>query len=186
MSGTDAGGDPRAHASSANKTMGCDRHHDADRIGGIPRHTGRQGPSGSARANVNLFTTDSLPVSLVGPLASLLDDWRARATWHDHHGLKESGTLIGRLADDLEVALSQRDERLVPIAVASLLTGYSGDHLRRQIRSGKLARATSCGRIMVRMGDLRSKAALAHPAQITQLHGTSRQQVARSYLKKED
>ena len=94
--------------------------------------------------------------------------------------------MLEKAASELRAVCRAEEGRLLTIAEASQATGYSADHLRRLVNQGKLDNLGGRGIIRVRARDLPRKPTLASTASITQLHCTSRQQVVRSYLKKED
>jgi hypothetical protein len=67
--------------------------------------------------------------------------WRERAGLLRHHGADEAAKTAETLADELEAAFSDENDAALTIAQAVAESGYSADHLARQIRAGKIPNA---------------------------------------------
>ncbi len=104
-----------------------------------------------------MTATDS---SLKQRLQTLKDEWRDRASlFEQHHCLGVAAAYHGA-ADELEASAREWDNELLTIAQAAQESGYGEEHLRRQVRDGKLTAERANGnksRIKVRRGDLPRK-----------------------------
>jgi hypothetical protein len=84
--------------------------------------------------------------------------WRQRAAqlrdWADASSAARAWELA---AQELEAALKAEDDKLLTLAQAAALSGYSTDSLRRMVREGKLQRVGRGQRLYFRAGDLPRK-----------------------------
>jgi hypothetical protein len=71
-------------------------------------------------------------------LYALPSSWRERAELLRRHGADEAAKTAERLAGELEAAFSDESDAALTIAQAVAESGYSADHLTRQIRAGKI------------------------------------------------
>lgn len=89
--------------------------------------------------------------------ASLPGLWRKEADNARAWGADGTATAIERCAEELEAALAHGDDELLTLTQAAELTGYTADHLGRQIRAGKLTNRGRKNTPRVRRGDLTPK-----------------------------
>jgi hypothetical protein len=92
-----------------------------------------------------------------GEIDELLAGWRARACALRDELDERGAALLERRAHELEAWFATKRSESVSVAEASDATGYSEDHLRRQLSSGELRNAGERGRPRLRRGDLRPK-----------------------------
>lgn len=86
--------------------------------------------------------------------------WRSKA-----EGLRPFAEPVARAfeqaADDLQAVVDAEDAVLLTLEEAASLSGYSTDHLARQVRAGTIQNAGRKGAPRVRARDLPRKAAVA-------------------------
>src|SRR6478609_4213440 len=105
------------------------------------------------RANENnhfLFLTEE-------EIGRFLTGWRELAATLREELDERGSALTEKRARELEEWLATKRGESVSIAEASDATGYSTDHLRRQLGTGELQNAGERGKPRVRRGDLRPK-----------------------------
>lgn len=86
---------------------------------------------------------------------SLIEQWRKEVTdlrthYHDERG----AALTARHLSELQAALEQHDDDVLTLAEASRESGYSDDHLGRQVRDGKIPNAGRANAPRIRRADL--------------------------------
>ncbi len=116
----------------------------------------------------------------------LLANWGVEAALFRSCGAEGQAATLDKVAVDVMTACQAQRDRILTVAEASLEWEYTPDHVRRLIKQKKVRNAGRPGALRVYASDGPRKPALAQFEEITQLHVTSRQQVARSYLKKGD
>ena len=112
--------------------------------------------------------------------------WRAKAKLLHESGAESHATLQNKNIEELLEAICSSMEAPLTIAEAALESGYSPDHLRRQVREGRYPNAGKKGKPMIMRLDLVKGPRVVPVAPFRQLHGPSRQQVARSLLKRDE
>ena len=86
-----------------------------------------------------------------------LSSWRERAGVLRSEGDERGATLIERRANEVEAWLRGKADAALTPRSASEATGYSEDHIRRQLSHGELRNVGGKGKPLVRRGDLRPK-----------------------------
>jgi hypothetical protein len=86
-----------------------------------------------------------------------LKRWRSLAGLLRDELDERGAAIIERRACELENWVATKGNESVSVADASDATGYSPDHLRRQLSSGELQNAGERGKLRVRRADLRPK-----------------------------
>jgi hypothetical protein len=89
--------------------------------------------------------------------SAFIAEWRARIAMFRRHGIGEAATTGETFADELEAFLRTTDDMTLTIAQAAAESGYSEDHLARQIREGKIPNAGRPGAPRIRRADLPRK-----------------------------
>ena len=74
-------------------------------------------------------------------LEALPDCWRSLATNFEQFGGSTQAEALRECASMLEQALHARDDTLLTLEEAKRVSGYSGDHLGRLVREGKIPNA---------------------------------------------
>ncbi len=110
--------------------------------------------------------------------ADLVTIWRQQAAQYDRDG-QPGGRLLTRVARELEESLTAEANSVLTLAEASQASGYSVDHLRREIRVGNVPNAGRKNAPRIRRGDLPLKAGRLIPMQ---RDTTSAVQIARSVV----
>ncbi len=64
--------------------------------------------------------------------------WRERAALLRQHGATEAAQTANVLADELELALREQGEELFNLEQAAVISGFSADHLGREVRAGRI------------------------------------------------
>lgn len=89
------------------------------------------------------------------PLDELRARWRARREeFARFRATIDGATLCGELLTELESALQAHDDEVLTLRDASVVSGYTVDHLARLIRQGKLANAGRKRAPLVRRRDI--------------------------------
>src|SRR6266851_468705 len=100
--------------------------------------------------------------------AELIAKWEARAAEYDQVGAQVSGaTLCRTFLEDLASVRAANEDRVLCLAEAAALSGYSTAHLARLVKQGKLHTLRlpeSRGRLSFRRGDLPRKPGAPHPS----------------------
>lgn len=112
--------------------------------------------------------------------------WESEAEQLEALHLDPLAALIRRLGRELSEAASIESDRLLTPAQAAELLGVRPDSVRRLQRQGKLANYGRPRSPLVRLGDLASHIRVADSRPSLQVPRSSRQQVARSLLKRGD
>ncbi len=98
--------------------------------------------------------------------AELIAKWEARAAEYDQVGAQVSGaTLCRTFLEDLASVRAANEDRVLSLAEAAALSGYSTAHLARLVKQGKLHTLRlpeSRGRLSFRRGDLPRKPGAPH------------------------
>lgn len=92
--------------------------------------------------------------------AELASRWRAEAHAYDRDGVAAHASLLRRVASELDAAWRAYAAEELSVAQAAAESGYSSDHLRELVRSGKLSGERAPGartRIRIRRCDLPRK-----------------------------
>ena len=98
--------------------------------------------------------------SLKQRLQTLKDEWRELASLFEQHHCLGVAAAYQRAADALEASAREWDKELLTIPQAAQESGYSEEHLRRQVRDGKLPAERANGkrsRLRLRRADLPTK-----------------------------
>lgn len=100
-------------------------------------------------------TAASMQTSLVGQLAT---EWRARATelrkWAAAEG---AACALETAAEELDCSLRAERDEVLSLGEAAKESGYSADHLGREVRNGRIPNVGRLHSPAVRRGDLRRK-----------------------------
>jgi multidrug efflux pump subunit AcrA (membrane-fusion protein) len=92
---------------------------------------------------------------------ALAPAWRERAEILRKHGAEQAAKTVETLADELEASLRAADNVPLTLAQAAAESGYSEDHLARQIRERKIPNAGQRGAPRIRVADLPRKSRVA-------------------------
>lgn len=98
--------------------------------------------------------------SLGTKLEALAETWRTQAELFAEHECPDVAATYRRVAEQLERGLRAWEDERLTIKDAAAESGYSAEHLRRLVRSGKLDVQRNAGRksrVKVRRGDLPAK-----------------------------
>ena len=87
-------------------------------------------------------------------MQDLVTRWRSEADTVERCGHESTGKLIRRLVGELEEALRDDQDETLKLPEAALESGYSLEHLRKMVASGKIPNAGAKGRPLIRRGDL--------------------------------
>lgn len=110
-------------------------------------------------------------------LEGLAEQWRADAAVLRHHRNIQQAEWLEDRAVELESALRDRDGELLTLTAAAQISGYTAEHLGRQVRNGALQNYGRPHAPRVRRGDLPRKL-LSPSLGTSDLVGASRRQVA--------
>ena len=99
------------------------------------------------------------------PLMSLVSSWLEEAERLDALGCEGHARLSRAYAQELEARVEGIAEQPLTLGEASVLSGYSKDHLSRMIRDGRLVNRGRKGAPRIRRGDLPAKPPLSVTAQ---------------------
>lgn len=120
---------------------------------------------------------ESAPTAPV--IATLPMSWRAHAAELRRYGAELQAHVLEAVADELEDALQGEADALLTLEQAAEESGYSADHLGREVREGRIPNAGRRHAPRLRRGDLpRKPGALRSAPPI----GISRVQIARSVV----
>ena len=81
------------------------------------------------------------------------------------HALVDGAELCDALLDELDEIVSESADEPLSLQEASEESGYSADHLAREVRAGRIPNAGRRGSPRIRRGDLKSRVTL--PAVVT-------------------
>lgn len=87
----------------------------------------------------------------------LVPAWRVLAEMLRANGADQAARATEARADELEAALRLQDDSIMTLAQAAATSGYSADHLGREIREGRLRNIGRKGAPRIRRADLPSK-----------------------------
>ena len=119
-------------------------------------------------------------------LNDLPECWRSLATSFEQFGGSAQAHALRACASMLEQAIHVRDEALLTLEEAERVSGYSGDHLGRLVREGKIPNAGRRHAPRIRQRDLPRKACrLQTPSQSPHLAGATPGQIARAVVNSE-
>ena len=121
---------------------------------------------------------------MTGP-TDLTAQWRDEANTLRRRGASAQAVALESCADDLERALRERDNELLNLTEAALLSGYSSEHLGRMVRDGVIPNAGRPNAPRIRHGDLPRKVGLPPDHEPVHIADTSRSQIARSIVQGE-
>lgn len=110
----------------------------------------------------------------------LLQRWRQDATLLRQYKNHQQAEWLEDRAAEVEAALRERDAELVSLTDAARISGYTADHLGRQVRRGILKNYGRSNAPKVRRGDLPRKLTLPGTHANPDLIGASRRQVAKA------
>ena len=96
-------------------------------------------------------------------LTSSYDDmvrhWRVRLVEWERLGVLVSGAAVAKqVLDDLQTLATSSGNELLNLREAAHLSGYSADHLGREVRAGRIPNHGRSGAPRIRRGDLPRKA----------------------------
>jgi hypothetical protein len=92
-------------------------------------------------------------------LRDLIDRWsKRRDEWARFHAHVDGAAIAGELLTDLAELQRRAGAESVLLPEAAQLSGYSIEHLRRLVATGKIENVSANGRIRVRRADLPQKA----------------------------
>jgi len=155
--------------------------------------TGSQTPNGGSAADVGGSPPRSSRQSGVvqgalaqDPISSLVLTLRNEIAMYRHRKDERMAGMLESVVDDIEAAIAASEKQPLTIAQASAVSGFTEDHLRREIRRKRLANVGRLGSPLVARGDLPRKQALVSLGPRTQIVAASRKQVARSLIKRGD
>jgi hypothetical protein len=111
--------------------------------------------------------------------AELVVRWREQAQAYDRDGVTVAARLLARVADELEEVMTAEADTTLTLADAARESGYTTDHLRREIRVGHIPNAGRRNAPRIRRADLPVKAARLIPVS---RDTTSPVQIARSVV----
>jgi hypothetical protein len=102
-----------------------------------------------------------LPMLSVGQttVRELPPAWRALAELLRTNGAEQAARATEARADELEAALRLQDDSIITLAQAAAASGYSADHLSREVREGRLRNVGRKGAPRIRRADLPRKPA---------------------------
>lgn len=110
----------------------------------------------------------------------LVQRWRDHASLFRRYRDNQQAEWLEDRAAELEAALRAQEDELVNLIEAALISGYSADHLGRQVRAGVLKNFGRPNAPKVRRGDLPRKLPLPGTDANRDLLGASRRQVAQA------
>jgi hypothetical protein len=116
-------------------------------------------------------------------LEALPECWRSLATSFEQFGGSTQAQALQCCANMLEQALHARDEALLTLEEAERVSGYSGDHLRRLVREGKIPNAGRRYAPRIRRRDVPRKACRLQSSPVgSNLAGATPGQIARAVV----
>lgn len=113
---------------------------------------------------------------------TLCAGWRERATFLRRYGADASAKTLEEVAGELESLAASDGEQLLTLTDAARLSGYSADHLGRELRAGRLPNAGRRNAPKIRRADLPQKPAHLRPGDATHNVRASREQIARAAI----
>jgi hypothetical protein len=84
--------------------------------------------------------------------------WRAKADVLRKHGAPGQATAVEALAEELDQVLRSELDVVLTLTDAAGESGYSAEHLGREVRQGRISNAGRQGAPRIRRGDLPRKA----------------------------
>lgn len=108
-------------------------------------------------SNTNKGGRGTLHEDEVSNPAELPAVWRQQAVTLEGFGAAEAAKALGWCAEQLELALNTQDDVLLTIGEAAALSGYSQDHLRKLLRTGRVKNSGRKGKPLIRAADLPRK-----------------------------
>ncbi len=113
--------------------------------------------------------------------ADLVTVWRQQSAAYDRDG-QPGARLLARCADELEEALRASDDASLTLTEAARVSGYSTDHLRRELREGHIPNAGRKHAPRIRRGDLPRKPGHGSDLTLALSRSPSAVQIARSVV----
>ena len=98
-----------------------------------------------------------MPPNEQSTVPELASAWRVLAEMLRANGADQAARATEARADELEAALGLRDDSPMTLAQAAAASGYSADHLGREIREGRLRNVGRKGAPRIRRADLPRK-----------------------------
>jgi hypothetical protein len=115
------------------------------------------------------------------PIYEVLSQWKARAQDAERLADTRGAHLLRLCAEELEGALEESGDAPLSLKEAAQESGYSVDHLRRQIRQGKIQNAGRKNAPKIRRADLPRKAGgLTDATPMLMFPARPKEQIARS------
>lgn len=90
-------------------------------------------------------------------MRELVTTWRERAAFLESLGATTGARAFTLAAKELDEALASRDDELLNLRQAAEESGYTDDHLGRQVRDGKIPNSGRENAPKIRRGDLPRK-----------------------------
>jgi len=91
-------------------------------------------------------------------LSDVFHRWTERATeWSRYSAQVDAARLVTDILGDFERALQSQDDETLTLKAAAEASGYSADHIGREVRAGRIPNAGSPHRPRVRRRDLPRK-----------------------------
>lgn len=154
-------------------------------IGAAPRARARVEVCQRSSAAEGVMSISRAPQSGVTTFAAdMAREWTDRASEFRRFGSGQLADTTLALAAELVARAADYSEEPLDLAAASRESGYTRSHLARLVRAGRIPNVGRRGQPQIRRRDLPTKPGLAPSSPVVQLHGSSRQQVARSLIRK--
>jgi len=119
-------------------------------------------------------------------IQALIHRWHVEAETLENRYKDERGAfLVGRMARELEDALREHSNEPLTLEQASIESGYSADHIGRQLRDGKLPNVGRLHSPRVRRCDLPIKSSHLRDGMHDAHFPPSKTQIARSVVNRE-
>lgn len=138
------------------------------------------------RAKSNSTAADQVNTRPLTVPPELLEQWQEDKLVLEQYGAEGPAKVVAKLISDIRQSQLGFHSAALTVKEAASESGYTADTIRRQIRLGKLRKVGKGSTLRVWRADLPKKPGVASERPRPQLHGTSRQQVARSLIKKRD
>jgi hypothetical protein len=119
-------------------------------------------------------------VTIAAVVDALPSTWRARAEELRHYGADAQARALEAAAEELEVTLRANGQEPLRLADAARESGYSAEHLAREIRQGRIPNAGRSRAPRIRRADLPRKPGTLPNQPAVGI--VSREQIARSVV----
>lgn len=103
-----------------------------------------------------------MPSQLPRPLSDLISAWSSEAALFRRRGQEATAALLESVILDLEAAWREHWAEELSLSQASVESGYSVDHLGRQLLAGRIPNAGEKGQPRIRRADLPRRVAARH------------------------